>query len=357
MEWKRDRLSADEKGNSEMKKIYVLTGARGSGKSTALARFPKPSDLGKMLVIDTEDSMSDIIESNHRMKVEFGEYIRAYERFKMNDDLLELIAKGKLPWASQQQKSALVGYYEWFVKELDDKLKKDSFRYLAIDTIEPIEAAMTAWAETNKSQSGWSGSRAYGRLETEAVRPLYENLLEAISRRGVETILMSSHLKRVWENDKPILNKLQPGGRITVLSRLSSMMLWLVQSDNPDGAPAAIVLKARKAKESVENGDWSISRPLPQRIPHFTWKDVRSYEANGCDLARPAPGETLSDNERAMISEFLTDEQMRLMVLGAEIEAKEMTQSGVVNVQENPIEIAPVSEPISIPLPMLKRNT
>lgn len=316
-----------------------MTGARGSGKSTFLARYPKPAELEKMVVLDTEDSMSDIIESNARLKLKFGAYIRAYERFKVNDDLLSLIAANKLPWVSPQQKSALVSYYEWIVQTLDKTLKKGDFKFLAIDTIEPIEAAMTAWAETNRNLSGWSGSRAYGRLETEGVRPLYEGLLEAISRRGIETILLSSHLKRVWENDKPILNKLQPGGRMAVLSRLSSMMFWLTQSDNPDGAPAAIVLKARKGKESIEGNDWKIERPLPRRIPHFTRKDVERYEREGCDLAHPAAGETMTESEQEMISEFLTDEQMRLMLMATESELREQSSAGVIVTAENTLSL------------------
>lgn len=328
-----------------MKKIIVITGPRGSGKSTALARYAKPSELSKMVVVDTEDSMSDLIESNSRLGLQFGSYLRAYERFKADNDMLSAIAQNKLPWVSSQQKSALADYYQWFVKALDETLKSKSYKYLAIDTIEPIEAAMTAWAESNRQLSGWSGNRSYGKLEVEAVRPLYENLLEAIARRGIETILLSSHLRRVWENDKPVLNKTQPGGRLAILSRLSSMMFWLVPSDNPDGAPAAIVLKARKGSESVENDSWIIRRPLPRRIPHFTWADVAQYEVQGCDLAHPATGETLSNSEMEMISEFLTDDQMRLMVLGAEME-----------IQNTPLVVAPTPAPengneIHVPVP------
>lgn len=329
-----------------MKKIIVVTGSRASGKTTALARFPRPSELSKMMFIDTEDSASDIIESNKAMKVDFGEYVRAYERFKPNGNMLDLIAKGNLPWVSAQQRSALQNYYDWFIEMLNQKLEQDKFKFLAIDTIEPIEAAMTAWVESNRQKSGWSGNKAFGRLETEGVRPLYENLLEAIARRGVEYILLSSHLKRVWENDKPILNKLEPGGRIVVLSRLSSRMFWLVpEPSNADGAPAAIVLKARKASESISKNEWITKRPLPRRIPHFTRADLERYEAQGCDLINPKVGETITPAEQEMISEFLTDEQMRLMVLGAEMDARKMAAEGVVTMNES-ITDATQGEPV-----------
>lgn len=303
-----------------MKEIHVVTGSRGSGKSTAVANFLDPDELSKAFIVDTEDSLGDIVKANERLGLAFGEYVRAYERFRPDADLLGAIARERLPWVSDRQKAALVEYWEWFVETLDRRLKPGTFTCLGIDTVEPIEAAMTVWAETHRRESGWSGSKAYGRLETEAVRPLYENLLEAVARRGVRHIVLASHLRRVWEGERPVLNKVQPGGRLAVLSRLSTAMFWLVQADNADGAPAAIVLKARQGLRTVVDGRWRVRRALPRRIPHFTWNDVRHYEQHGCDLRIPAPGETPTPDELAMISELLTDEQMRLMVLGAELE-------------------------------------
>ena len=69
---------------------------------------------------------------------------------------------------------------------------------------------------------------------------------------------------------------------------------------------------------------------LPKRIPHCTWKDIRVYLDKGCDLANPAEGETMSASEREMISELISDEQMRLMILGAEQDLAEM-QAGMLN--------------------------
>jgi len=321
------------------KRVIVVTGAKGSGKSTALATYPPATEeaMAATVVVDTEDSMNDIYEQYSAAKMPFT-LLRAYDRFKADDDLLKAIAAGKLPWVNNaKQKSALVGYYEWFVKTLDETLSKGKYKYLIIDTIEPIEAAMTAWAETNKNLSGWSGTKAYGRLETEAVRPLYENLLEAFTQRGIETILMSSHIKRVWEDDKPILNKVQPGGRMAVLSRLSSMMFWVVQSaDSIYGEPAAIVLKARMGLMEAVNGRWQPRRVLPRRIPHFNWSAVDAYIAHPADLTNPAPGEIMTSEEREMVSEMLTDEQMRLMVVGAEIELSALQPPTGMLIQSNP---------------------
>ena len=63
-----------------MKHVYFITGAKGIGKSTAAARFARPSEISQMVVFDCEDSMNDILRRNEKMGVEFGAFIRAYER-------------------------------------------------------------------------------------------------------------------------------------------------------------------------------------------------------------------------------------------------------------------------------------
>lgn len=307
------------------KQIITFTGAKGSGKSTAMALFVPSTDYDKLCVVDTEDSWSDLIRNLSALNIKPGAYLRVYERFQPSGDLLSLMAQNKLPWVSDKQKNSLLGLYDWFISTLDKTLVTGRFKYLILDSIEPIEASMTAYVETNRGKAGWSGDRSYGRMETEGVRPLYEAILESASQRGIDTILLSSHLKQPWEGNRPIANKVEPGGRIKLLSRLSSMMFWLTQSnDNADGAPAAIVLKARLSNLQLVEGRWQVRRVLPARIPHFTWADVDAYRKNPADLSNPKPGEALTQADQAMISEMLTDEQMRLMLLNAEIDAREM---------------------------------
>lgn len=310
-------------------KLICITGGRGSGKTVALATLPPPDEMDKVFVIDCENSWSDVLK-----QVKPGYYLNAYERFGMGDRLLHAIAKGDLPWVSKN-KSSLVEFYEWFVNEMDKKLVNGRFKYLLIDTVEPIETTMTAAVNEGKMKFGWQGSKAYGRMETEGVRPLYENLLQSFYERGVEVVGIATHIKYVWMDDRPILNKIKPGGRLAVLSRLSSLMLWLVQGgENEDGAPAALVLKARMGKMVPTDKGWQVHRVLPRRIPHFTWMDVDRYTEYPANLASPAPGEKPTAAELQMIDEMLTDEQMKLMVLGAEIERDLGKQSSVLGAVE-----------------------
>jgi energy-coupling factor transporter ATP-binding protein EcfA2 len=343
-----------------MKQLIVITGSKGSGKSTAAATIAPPSEADKVFVIDTENSMSDIVD-----QIQFGQYVRAYERMKLDATMLESIAKGDLPWVSDSQRGAMADYYHWFITMLKDRLVEDKYKYLVIDTVEPLEMAFTAAIQANPKAFGWSGSKAYGKIETEGVRPLYEHLFEAIYARGIETIVLTTHLHSVWQDDKPVLNKIKPGGRLTLLTRLSTLMLWLVSNvGNEDGAPAALVLKARMGKMIAGPDGWQTRRILPQRIPHFSWMDVNNYRQNPASFTNPTPGEIPTPSEQEMISEMLTSEQMRLMVAGAEIQLKQMQDTPMISRPPAPTEAilnlhrsgtspAEIAQQLSVPLPLV----
>lgn len=324
---------------STTKRIWVITSPKGVGKSVALATLARPSEAERVYCIDTEGSMSDI-----RDQIEFGGYADMYKRIAPTDDMLALMAADKPPWVDENGKSQWADYYRYFVKVLNRDLTLGKFKYVLIDTIGPIEAAMTAAVEGGKKVFGWSGSTAYGRLETEGVRPLYEGLLEAISRRGVTDIAISSHVKPVWakvgsNKSVPVPGKVKPGGRMAVLARLSTAMFWLVHEPlNASGAPAAIVLKARLGKHVVntETSRWDTQRVLPARMPEFTWTQIDRYKQEPADFANPAPGELLSEQELEMASELLNQAQYKLMVLGAQERLANRPQRGLQAVPTQP---------------------
>jgi hypothetical protein len=177
--------------------------------------------------------------------------------------------------------------------------------------------------------------------------------------------LLTTHLHSVWQDDKPVLNKIKPGGRLTLLTRLSTLMLWLVSNvGNEDGAPAALVLKARMGKMIAGPDGWQTRRILPQRIPHFSWMDVNNYRQNPASFTNPTPGEIPTPSEQEMISEMLTSEQMRLMVAGAEIQLKQMQDTPMISRPPAPTEAilnlhrsgtspAEIAQQLSVPLPLV----
>ena len=182
----------------------------------------------------------------------------------------------------------------------------------------------------NNTRLAGVSSKAHGRFWTEGVYPLYEQFIGAIHARGVERIILNSHLKTPWEDNRPVPGKVAPAGK-KLLYRMSSLMLWLVNDfGNADGAPAGLVLKERLGQLMPdEDGVWRTKRMLPRRIPHCTWVDVNRYLKEGCDLADPAPGEMPSGSEMDMISELLSDAQMQLMILAAEKDLEELRQESM----------------------------
>ena len=317
-----------------MKRIIGITSAKGVGKTNAASYFAPPSKIHQVLYFDTEDSTSSVVEELKENERSFGALVRMYERLNMKademGDVLDRLDKGEAAWVNPRQMKGLVEYYDYFVNVLNEKTKeKDDdgqpkYRFLCIDTMGPILAAMTAAVEDNPKKFGWSSQRAYGKLEVEGVRPLWENMFEAAGSRGIEWIILTSHIKPVWHDNKPILNKVKAGGRTALLARLTSLWFWLVKdSSNADGAPAAIKLKGRLGKLEIDekNDLWIQRTVLPERIPHFTWNDVWAYKENPANLINPAPGETMSFDERDMISELINDLQMKLMLLSTEADA------------------------------------
>lgn len=190
------------------------------------------------------------------------------------------------------------------------------------DTGEALEAGMAAWCAANPGRVGVRENAAYGRFWSQGVYPLYENLLAAIWARGVNTVIMTFHLKTPWEGGRPVVNKVVMSGK-KILKPLSTLMLWLVNDGrNPGGEPAGLVLKERLGKYAadLESDEWNIQRMLPRRIPVCTWREIRRYLSAGCDMAHPEPGEVPSQDELDMISPLLNNKQLELMLLDAKAE-------------------------------------
>jgi hypothetical protein len=312
--------------------LIVITGARNTGKSLLATTYARPSEIDRVYVHDSENSMNKILARLEKMKRGFGRYVDLKARFgdlPGDDDLLDSISAGNLPWVDERIRSSLQTYYQYIIDDLAKNLTPGKFNVYIHDTLEKFEAGMAAWVEANKKAAGVT-TTAYGKLWTEGVYPLYDSLLTSIFARGVKTVILCSHLKTPWQGNRPVPNKVVPSGK-KILYTLSSMFIWLVkEKKNTDGAPAGLILKEREPGLGATNeNEWDIERMLPERIPHCTWKDIRRYLETGCDLGNPAPGETMSNSEREMISELLTDEQMRLMILDAEKELAEAKQQGI----------------------------
>jgi len=285
--------------------------------------------------------MNDIREDLQASNLDFGRYVdleALFPSLPKDEDLLDRINLGNLPWVDTRLQSPLIRYYQTVIDDLAKNLEKGKFKVYILDTGEKFESGMAAWVDANKKKAGVS-TLAYGGLWVQGVFPLYRQFFSAIFARGVETIILCFHLKTPWEDKRPVIGKVEPSGK-KLLYFLSKLMIWLEHDfRNADGAPAGLVLKERwgllKPDPTSRDG-WRRRRMLPQRIPHCTWADILNYLDVGCDLANPKDGEKMSEAELEMISPLISDKQMELMILSAQKELVELQQSPVLFPQVQP---------------------
>lgn len=327
--------------------LVFVTGAKGTGKSLFASTVVGPKDAGRVYYDDSEYSSNRTNQELIRLQdagltKRFGVYNDLESMFAddlpTEKDLLYNINRGRLPWVDGKQKSALQRYYEETLLRLDRGLVRGQYLVYVHDTIAKLEAGMAAWVEKHrgygKGKAGWSSS-GYGRMWSEAVYPLYEQLIKSIFDRGVKIIVFSAHLKTPWigegKSARPVPGKVVPQGK-KVLAQQSSLMLWLVKDHNNwDGAPAGIILKQRLHKMNVTSrGRWRNRTSLPSRIPHCVWWEdlpepgeteddvvpgsIERYLRDGVRLRHLTEGEQVSVGEAGMIRETLNPAQMKYMI-------------------------------------------
>ena len=305
--------------------VIVIAGARGVGKTTLACEYAPPSKIDRVFYHGSERSANRFRQQLIENGLDFGHYSELSTRFAdlpTDEDILTSLSKGQIPWRTDKQKSMMVELFEYIMDDLDKNLKPGQFDVYISDTIALWESSMVAWADEHSAQLGVSGNSIKGSPRgeywTAGYYMLYDQLFEAIFKRGVQTIILTTHLKKATEGKKPIPGKVVPGGK-PWLSKQTSLALWLVsEGKNPDGAPAGLILKERMGRTEVVDDKWVTRRTLPRRIPHCTWEDVRNYMRNPANLAEPAEGERFSDYEKDMISEMLNDAQMKLMIADAQ---------------------------------------
>ncbi len=301
-------------------KIVVLTGGRGAGKTTTAATIGGKDDEKNTVIFDFEDSTSSVSDWFA------GTIINAHERFaNAGVDPRKIIASvvtGKaMPYATN--KNHLADVWWWFL----DKLSKlpPTTKVVVVDTWEPLETALNAAIEARPEAFGWSKSTVYGRKATEGFRPAVASLRSMLEAIGVEILVLNTHVKQAWVNDKVVPNKVKPAGNENFISIYSSLWFWMVKDST--GTPAALVLKGRKERrEYDDNGFAHVFSILPRRIPApFSWAKFASYTNRPADLDNPEPGEMPTDEEMAMMSQMLTSAQMQLMVSSVQKDVARLT--------------------------------
>jgi len=304
--------------------VIVIAGARGVGKTTLACEYAPPSKISRVFYHGSERSGNRFRQQLIENDLDFGYHSELSSRFAdlpSDEDIIASLSKNEIPWRTSKQKSSMIELFEFIMDDLNNNLQKGAFDVYIHDTIALWESSMIAWADEHSKELGVSGNSVKGskggEYWTAGYYVLYDQLFEAIFKRGVETIILTTHLKKATEGRKQIPGKVVPGGK-PWLNKQTSLAIWLVnEGSNPDGAPAGLVLKERLGRTEVLNDEWVTRRTLPRRIPHCSWKDIRNYMENPANLAEPADGERFSPREVEMISPMATDKQMELMIADA----------------------------------------
>lgn len=311
--------------------LIVVTGAKGVGKTWLAYTVAPPSSVDRVYIHDAENSGNRFVQQLAERDLAFGYYLNLDDRWTEalpnNADLLERLSKEELPWANRREKDSMISYYKFVLDDVKRNLEPGKFDVYVHDTVSRFEAGMAAWVESNRRKSGWA-KKAYGEMWRKGVYPLYRGFLRALHQRGVKVVVLTTHLRTPWVDNKPVVGSVEPKGK-SILYQLSQLHLWLVQEPaNADGAPAGLVIKERLGNVGVEADTWQARRCLPRRIPHCTWNDIRGYLENPADLANPDEREVPTSEEQRMMSDMLTDAQMKLMILQTEKELLEDRRQG-----------------------------
>ena len=300
--------------------LIVITGARGTGKTIAAYTVAPPSKVERVYIHDAENSGNHFVSELKKKDKKFGYYLNLDDAWTHalpdEADLFDRMVKGDLPWANTQEQDSMIDYFKFVMQNIRTNLKKDEFDVYIMDTIERFEAGMYAYAEANPDKTGWR-KKAYGEVWTKGVYPLYRAFLNALYQRGVKVVVLTSHLRTPWVDNKRVIGAVEPKGK-SILFQLSQLHLWLVHDvRNEDGEPAALVFKERLGNISSndDSDSWNVKRCLPPRIPTFNWVEVEKYLKNGVNMNNLNDRERLSREEESMLSTTLNDLQMQLMIL------------------------------------------
>ncbi|MBD3251297.1 AAA family ATPase [Candidatus Uhrbacteria bacterium] len=309
--------------------LIVITGGWGSGKSIAANTIARPSEVERVYVHDAENSSNRFRQQLRARGTDFGYYLNLDDKWTEalpdDRDLVNRIAHDQLPWTERRTRDSMIDYWRFVLEDINENMTPGKYDVYVHDTIERLEAGMTAFVEANKRITGWSKT-AYGEMWTKGVYPLYRGFLNALYQRGVKVVVFTSHLRTPWVDGKPVVGSVEPKGK-SILYKLSQLFVWLVKDPrNASKAPAGLIFKERLGTVKIDGDSWAIGGALPPRVPEFTWDNVERYLEEGVDITNLNERERLSESEKRLVSTTLDSMQLRLMVLQAEEELLQKKQ-------------------------------
>ena len=204
--------------------------------------------------------------------------------------------------------------FEWFLR-LIDRLPPGRFDVVMADPITDIEGGLVSYVKKNCKQFGLTENQIAkaGGLLWGAVKDYWKQVLLRLSTK-CQTFYFTTHLRSVWDGDRPVRGKKEPKGKDTLME-LSSLYLWLERKPDDKGDVLAVPSarcaepygKSRLADAVMtDDGRLDITRLIPPRLPEATVEAIREY------IAQPPDRQKLREDERVVEDCLSDDDKLRM---------------------------------------------
>lgn len=202
--------------------------------------------------------------------------------------------------------------YSWFTNVIIGQLPPGQFDVVIADPITDVESGLCNYVRKHPEQFGYTAAQfaRAGGLFWGAVKDCWKMVLLQLTSK-VQTFFFTSHLRQVWDGDRPVRGKQEPKGKETLME-LASLYIWLDRSPDEKGivpdVPSATVVKQRLA-DTILTADkgLQIVPLLPPRIPKATIEAIRKYISSPPDYKKLKTGERViekpwTDEEKAQVA-------------------------------------------------------
>jgi len=232
---------------------------------------------------------------------------------------------------------------EAFLDDLKQREGKGS-KVLVVDAAEVMRRNLVAYVKKNKAKlrSYWFGRGGiWANYEELGFPKTFEAILFTAAQEHYELIILVNHLEGVRDTDsekeeKPLIPGKQRADVKEPLARKASLRLWLTPTDG-HMCPSAIVTKNPGFHAVDKDGMVKTMSLFPPKLSPYAlpdWKErdfislwdvIKHYEAFPFSTKYPEiqEYEMLTEREREMVSEDITDKDRRLVEELAEIARKE----------------------------------
>lgn len=205
--------------------------------------------------------------------------------------------------------------------QIIEAMPRDRFTVVVLDNINELQRGMLAEVKDRPARYDVDQQRALSGAFGGAwpgVHTLISSLSGYLGTKGVQLLIVVSHLKPAWGNGQPLFNKFKTDG-VARIHELSTLSLVMVPGMYPP-TPSALVEKEQTGQVTFnrETGLHEIRRMLPLKLPRATWAEIRRYLKEGVDFANPKPGEMPTKGEIDPYSPTFSNEQLQAIAAAAE---------------------------------------